>query len=122
MFSLKNNKGTPTDEKIPTRGEVLELVKGQCKLLVEMKCGQHSITLHHNHYRELPRLLQDELLKHENWVDLVWIQSFHDRYLQECRTLSPEVVLHKLQAAHLNLVVRAVWADLDGFSLGGRVR
>jgi len=114
-LTLKNAVKEVTSKRIPTLNEVLLLVRGQCKVLVELKSKVTNMGLSMILYSRLPQLLFEELRLHDNWVEWVWVQSFHDMYLQECRRLHSSVVLHKLVGFFRDVpVFGPVFLDLDG--------
>lgn len=113
-MELKDRTQGITKEKIATLGEVLLLVKGQCKVLVEMKCSRHKIGFRNVYYPKMSELLLEELQRHTDWESWVWVQSFHDRYLHECRKLHSGVVLHKLALIYRNTLFGPFFVDMDG--------
>lgn len=92
------------------------MVKGRSKVLVEMKCGSINLFFGNGFYPEMAQLVVEEVQRHDNWIEWVWLQSFHDRYLLECRALHSEVILHKLVGLHFDLYfIGPLFMDLDGF-------
>ena len=85
---IVDNAGNLTDELIPTLAEVLDLVKDQAKLLVEIKQAG-------DRYDGLELLLMNQL---KAFGDYSWviIQSFNDSVLEKIHALNPEQRLEKL--------------------------
>jgi len=93
----------------------LTLVSGKCRVLVEIKCSQHNLILGNTYYPGMCGVLLQEVQRHDSWLDWIWIQSFHDRYLRECRQLNSSVVLHKLAIVQRDLyLLGSVFLDLEG--------
>jgi len=80
--------GKTTDLRIPTLDEVLELVDGRARLLVEIKRPKGA-------YAGLEQRMLDAFRRHdaEDWVV---VQSFHDEVLSVTHALNPDIRLEKL--------------------------
>ncbi|RYX86066.1 hypothetical protein EON73_02680 [bacterium] len=76
-------------EKIPTLSEVLELVKGRCKVLIELKWPSNGT------YAGLVEKVDETIRKHhaESWTIL---QSFETSYLQEAERIAPNIERQEL--------------------------
>ncbi len=77
------------NEKVPTLNEVLQLVNGRTKVLVELKWPSKGI------YKDLVKKVIDIVRQHhaESWVIL---QSFETRYLQQAAELAPDLTVQQL--------------------------
>ncbi|MFT5640456.1 MAG: glycerophosphoryl diester phosphodiesterase [Cyclobacteriaceae bacterium] len=64
------------DERIPTLKEVLDLVNGQCKVLIEIKHMDHP------HYHDFAEKLIDVIRAEENGYDWVILQSYEEAYIE----------------------------------------
>lgn len=75
-------------EYVPTLEEVIKLVKGQTKLLIEIKKGSA-------YYPGIEQEIADMIQENEasSWC---LIQSFEDDVLEKFHELAPEIELHKL--------------------------
>jgi len=71
------------DERIPTLKEVLDLVNGQCKVLIEIKHMDHP------HYHDFAEKLVEVVLQEKNGEDWILLQSYEPQYLDEVHELDP---------------------------------
>ncbi|MDE0471146.1 MAG: glycerophosphodiester phosphodiesterase family protein [Ekhidna sp.] len=71
------------DERIPTLKEVLDLINGQCKVLIEIKYMDHP------HYHDFAEKLVEVVLQEENGEDWIILQSYEPEYLDEVHELDP---------------------------------
>lgn len=87
-FRVVDADGNNTDEHLPTLGEVMSLVDGRTKLLVEIKRTGDI-------YQGLEQKLLDEIIQYEasSWVV---IQSFNDSVLENIYQLNQGLRLEKL--------------------------
>ena len=76
-------------EKIPTLEEVLDLVNGQCVLLLEIKKSREG------QYPQIEDKVID-MLERTGMKDQVIIQSFNDGVLERIHEIDPEMPLEKL--------------------------
>lgn len=76
-------------EKVPTLGEVFELVHGRAKVLIELKWPAKGI------YPKLVKRVIETIRRYhaESWIIL---QSFETSYLSEAERLAPDLVRHEL--------------------------
>lgn len=86
--NIVDENGTVTDYKVPTLDEVMQLVNGRVKLLVEIKRTGHI-------YEGIEKQLVDAIAAH-NAEDWVVAQSFNDSVLRNLHALSPSLRLEKL--------------------------
>ncbi len=86
-FKVVDNSGNITPEHIPTLNEIIETIKGRCKLLVEIKheAGRYDIER---------RLV--EIIRHYDASQWVSVQSFSDESLAEVHRIDPSIRLEKL--------------------------
>lgn len=73
------------DERIPTLKEVLDLVNGQCKVLIEIKHMDHP------HYHDFAEKLVEVVLQEKNGEDWIILQSYEPIYLDEVHELDPYI-------------------------------
>ena len=73
------------DERIPTLKEVLDLINGQCKVLIEIKYMDHP------HYHDFAEKLVEVVLQEENGEDWIILQSYEPEYLDEVHELDPSI-------------------------------
>lgn len=80
--------GKPTEERLPTLGEVLALIHGRCGLLLEVKKkgGQ---------YEGIEKLILQEIRDYEA-QDWVVFQSFNDSVIETFHQLDPSIPVEKL--------------------------
>lgn len=93
-LSLLDAAGNKTDERIPTLDEVLELVAGRCRVLIEIK---------DNDCRGIEPAVVDVVARHSAW-DWVAVQSFSDKVLERFNVLGVSFSLEKLFVFKLPLV------------------
>jgi len=81
-------KSSCTKEKIPLLEDVIKIIDGKCKLVIELKYG-------HSFYPNIEKRTVEMIKKHnaENWCI---IQSFNDDILQRTRNLDMSLHFHKL--------------------------
>lgn len=80
--------GSPSDEPVPTLQEVLQLVKGRCGLLLEIKKRRGQ-------YEGIEKKVAD-LLVQNGMVEQVAVQSFNVPVLEEMHRLLPQLRLEML--------------------------
>ena len=100
-------EGNPTEERIPTLDEVLDLVDGRCRLLIEVKPCKR--------YERISELLLKAIEKHDaaSWVSA---QSFSDNVLFALNALNPPFPLEKLIVCKLPLFPLIIDNGLSGFN------
>lgn len=77
-------------EKIPTLKEVLDLIDGQCKVLIEIKHMDHP------HYHDFAEKLIDIVKEERNGFDWCILQSYEDRYIEEAHAYDDRIQTKKL--------------------------
>ncbi|MFY0689544.1 MAG: hypothetical protein JXQ90_20405 [Cyclobacteriaceae bacterium] len=77
-------------EKVPTLKEVLDLVNGKAKVLIEVKHMDHP------HYDDFAEKLVNVIRQEENGFEWCIIESYEDKYLEEAHEHAPEVETKKL--------------------------
>ena len=89
-------------EALPTLGEVLDLINGRCKILIEIK--KHD----RGYYDGLVRAVLDQVYerKAEAWSIL---QSFHSPIVEEIQVLDPDISVQKL--LHVDVPIIPVYED-----------
>jgi len=87
-FHIVDKNGKETDEKIPTLDEVLKLINGRCRLLIEIKRTN-------NLYQGIEQKLLESIKAHHasQWIIA---QSFNDSVLETLHALDHTVRLEKL--------------------------
>lgn len=87
-FHIVDKNGEETDEKIPTLDEVLKLINGRCRLLIEIKRTN-------NLYQGIEQKLLESIKAHHasQWII---VQSFNDSVLETLHALDHTVRLEKL--------------------------
>ena len=85
---VTDKNGNITEEHLPSLREVLELIDGRSKLLIEVKRTK-------NIYQGIEKKLMDEIeaFNASAWVD---IQSFNDSVLENIHAVNPQQRLEKL--------------------------
>lgn len=86
---LKDAEGKPSDETLPTLAEVLELCKGRCGILLEIKKKKGL-------YEGIEQLAYNEVKAHD-MADQVVFQSFDDDVLVKLHEIDPSLRLEKLR-------------------------
>ena len=87
-YRLLDQNGKPSDETIPTLVQVLELCKGRCGMLIEIKKKKDQ-------YVGI-EALSDSLVKQYGMQDQVVFQSFNDDVLEKLHQIDPPLRLEKL--------------------------
>lgn len=78
------------DEKVPTLKEVLDLVAGRCKVLIEIKHMDHP------HYDDFAEKLIDVIRQEKNGYDWIILQSEEFEYLEAAHAYDHHVQTKKL--------------------------
>lgn len=73
------------DERIPTLKEVLDLVDGKCKVLIEIKHMDHP------HYHDFSEKLIDIIKQERNGFEWVILQSYETTYLEEAHAYDDRI-------------------------------
>ncbi len=79
-----------SDQKVPTLKEVLDLVDGRCKVLIEIKHMDHP------HYHDFADKLVDIVREERNGFDWVILQSYEDMYLEEAHAYDERIETKKM--------------------------
>jgi glycerophosphoryl diester phosphodiesterase len=79
-----------SDQKIPTLKEVLDLINGQCKVLIEIKHMDHP------HYHDFSDKLVDIVREEKNGFDWIILQSYEDKYLEEAHAYDERILTKKM--------------------------
>ena len=77
-------------EKVPTLKEVLDLIDGQCKVLIEIKHMDHP------HYHDFAEKLIDIVEEERNGFEWCILQSYEDRYIEEAHKYDDRIQTKKL--------------------------
>lgn len=85
---LLDSNGRPSNETLPTLEQVLELCKGRCQMLIEIKKKKGLY--------EGIEVLADSLVKQYGMQDQVVFQSFNDEVLLKLHETDPTLRLEKL--------------------------
>ena len=95
---LLNHDGSVSDESIPTLEQVLELCKGRCPLLLEIKKKRDD---------QYPGIeaLADSIVKSYQMEKEVVFQSFNDDVLFKLHAIDPTLRLEKLLIARMGNVI-----------------
>ena len=93
LFEVRLKK---TDEKVPQFEDVLRLVDGRCKLLIELKCGGSK-----NAGFEKKIV---ETIRSYNADEWCAIQSFNDRTLENINKIDSSIALYKIILAKFPLI------------------
>lgn len=78
------------EEKVPTLKEVLDLINGKCKVLIEIKHMDHP------HYDDFAEKLVEVIRSEINGYDWVILQSYENEYLEAVHELDDHVQTKKL--------------------------
>lgn len=107
-FNIVDKDGNVTDQKIPTLDEVMDLIDGKTKLLVEIKRTNDI-------YQGIEQQLVDAIAAHEaaGWVVA---QSFDDSVLEILHQISPELRLEKLWVCKLAGLPEGIDGGLSEYS------
>ena len=91
---IVDRDGNPTDETVPTLGEVLQLIGGRCGLLLEIKLKRDD---------QYPGIVPDvlALVREGGMHDRTVIQSFNDAVIEEAHRLDPTIRVEKLLVCRL---------------------
>ena len=106
-FRILDLDGNPTDERIPTLDEVLDLVDGRCRMLIEIKPCKR--------YERISELLLKSIEEH-NAASWVTAQSFSDNVLFALHALNPPFALEKLIVCKLPLLPLIIDNGLSRFN------
>jgi len=79
-----------TGEKIPTLKEVLDLVDGKCKVLIEIKHMEHP------HYHDFSEKLIDVIREERNGFEWCILQSYEHDYIEEAHAYDERVQTKQL--------------------------
>ncbi len=79
-----------SDEKIPTLNEVLDLVDGKCKVLIEIKHMEHP------HYHDFSEKLIDVIREEKNGFEWCILQSYEHDYIEEAHAYDKRVQTKQL--------------------------
>jgi glycerophosphoryl diester phosphodiesterase len=82
-------------EKIPSLAQVLQLVQGQAKLLIEIKVDENNEL-----YEGLVEAVLQDIAQHQA-QDWCILQSFDTGYLTQIAALNKQIAYHKLMVADL---------------------
>lgn len=88
QYRLLDSEGRPSDETLPTLEQVLELCKGRCGILLEIKKKKDQ-------YVGI-EALADSLVKQYDMQHQVVFQSFNDDVLFKLHAIDPSLRLEKL--------------------------
>lgn len=77
-------------EKVPTLKEALDLINGQCKVLIEIKHMDHP------HYHSFAEKLIDVIRQEKNGYDWIILQSYDFEYLEAAHEYDPHVQTKKI--------------------------
>lgn len=107
-YHLLDAEGNPTDQVIPTLDEVLDLVAGRTKLLVEIKRTA-------NIYQGIEQQLVDAITSRDafGWVVA---QSFNDSVLENLHAICPTLRLEKLWVCKLAGLSEGIDGTLTDYS------
>jgi len=85
---IDSETGELTDEVLPTLSEIMDLVQGECSLLLEIKRKKDQ-------YQGIEEKVVDIIRKYhaESWVT---VQSFNDSVIERIHELAPDIKLQKL--------------------------
>ena len=78
------------EERVPTLKEVLDLVDGKCKVVVEIKHQDHP------HYHDFSQKLIDIIRQEENGFDWVILESYENDYLEEAHAYDERIQTKQL--------------------------
>jgi glycerophosphoryl diester phosphodiesterase len=87
-LNIIDSEGNITSEKMPTLDEILTLVNGRTKLLIEIKRTRKI-------YFGIEQKLIDKITEHQA-AEWVIIQSFNDSVLENIHAINPKIRLEKL--------------------------
>lgn len=107
-FKIVDSNGNITDLQIPTLDEVMNLIDGKVKLLVEIKRTA-------NIYQGIEQSLVNTISAHhaEGWVIA---QSFNDSVLENLHAISPNLRLEKLWVCKLAGLPEGIDGTLSEYS------
>ncbi len=81
---------TFANERVPTLKEALDLINGQCKVLIEVKHMDHAL------YHDFALKLVDVIREEKDGFEWCILQSYEDDYLIEAKEYEPRVQTKKL--------------------------
>ena len=79
-----------SDQKVPTLKEVLDLVDGRAKVLIEIKHMDHP------HYHDFAEKLINVIAEEKNGFEWCILQSYEDKYLDEAHAYDDRIQTKKL--------------------------
>ena len=79
-----------SDQRVPTLKEVLDIIKGKCKVLIEIKHTDHP------HYEDFAEKLIDVIKKEKNGFEWCILQSYEMEYLEAAHEYDHRVQTKKL--------------------------
>ena len=79
-----------SDQRVPTLKEVLDTIKGKCKVLIEIKHTDHP------HYEDFAEKLIDVIKKEKNGFEWCILQSYEMEYLEAAHEYDHRVQTKKL--------------------------
>lgn len=107
QYNLLDSAGNVTDQKIPTLDEVLDLVNGRAKMLIEIKRTKDI-------YQGIEQQLVDALKAHNAFSWCV-AQSFNDSVLENLHQIDSKLRLEKLWVFKLAGLPEGVDGTLSGY-------
>ena len=109
-LDIVDDCGRVTGERIPALGEVLRLVNGSCRLLIEVKCGSWEAVM-------VASRLYVDIVENgaEGWVS---VQSFNDKVLRCLHALEVSFPLEKLVVFKVPLLPVVFDGSFHWFSVG----
>ena len=99
--------GTPTDECIPTLGEVLDIATGRCRLLIEVKPCKR--------YERISQLLV-EAIEERDAAEWVAVQSFSDNALFALKAMNAPFPIEKLIVLKIPLLPIIIDNGISAFN------
>lgn len=78
------------NEKVPTLKEALDLINGQCQVLIEIKHMDHP------HYHGFAEKLVDIIRQEKNGYDWIILQSYEPEYIHAAHEYDPHVQTKKI--------------------------
>lgn len=107
-YRILDSNGNVTDQTIPTFEEVLDLIDGKVKLLVEIKRTNDI-------YKGIEQKMVDAIKAHnaESWIIA---QSFNDSVLENLHKIAPQMRLEKLWVCKLAGLPLGIDGTLSDYS------